>query len=131
MRVDRLYYKQVKKQIPAALSVRKDILRQLHTELRIYMEEHLDAVMDDIIRDMGSPQELAASLLETYNVSALVKNEKRTHTYVTIVAAVLTVLCICFFAFMLSQFISLRQDAAAYYCTEIWQKPIESTEVSE
>lgn len=85
-----VYYKNIRKFIPSTLNERKLYLNHAKKMLNDYEKEHESFSYDDLVADLGSPEEVADLRLRSVDAEALRKSMKikKVILYVIIAAVI-------------------------------------------
>lgn len=59
------YYREIKRNLPCPRKIRKTFLAEAYKLVNDFMENQPDATYDDIVKSVGTPEELAATFLST------------------------------------------------------------------
>lgn len=70
------YFRQVKGELLCPRKTRKQIMEDLKKNVSLYLEEHPEATIENILHTFGSPRQIAASYVEELPTPELIKKLK-------------------------------------------------------
>lgn len=86
-RAARQYMQEVKAMLPGAGKQKKAILNRIRTTVEEYLADSPNAVYEEIVSRLGSPNQIAASCLEEMDTAELMKQLRTKKKMVCIVTA--------------------------------------------
>ena len=90
------YLKEVAASLTCTRGVKAVFIRQLKSDVKDYVQNNPDATKEDLIRDFGSPEEIAAGFFDRDDYSAMLKKAKKRATFWMVSCIVLAVVLIVF-----------------------------------
>ena len=90
------YLKEVATALTCTRGVKAVFIRQLKSDVKDYVQNNPDATKEDLIREFGSPEEIAAGFFDRNDYSAMLKKAKKRATFWMVTAIVLAVVLVVF-----------------------------------
>ena len=113
------YFKEISDLLPKSYTSKSILLHELEQNIQLYLEEHPDAMWEDILQEFGSPTEIAGSVLADEpdtEPTATAKSRKHLHLHLVFIVICFTVvLCIIGYEYYWVHFRMYRTAPSHYY----------------
>lgn len=96
-KISKRYIENVKHSLPTDFPNKKDILKDLRSELNIFFSEHSDSTYEFLCNEFGSPESYANSLISLIPSNELLRKshlKKRTYLTIGITITVIVILSV-------------------------------------
>ena len=121
------YFRQAKSELLCPWKTRKQIMADLKKNVSLYLEEHPEAAIENILHTFGSPRQIAASYVEELPTPELMKKLKLRRRILRCTISIVggaVLLCILLWVFTLvSGLIMVHNSSEPYIETYIEEIP--------
>ena len=105
------YLKEVAASLTCPRGVKAIFISQLKSDAKDYVQSNPDATKEDLIREFGSPEEIAAGFFDRNDYSAMLKKSKKRATFRMVTAIVMAVVLVFFACY----FVDVVKDMSGSY----------------
>ena len=109
------YLTAVKKQLQCPKPLKKAALHALESDLAEYVEEHPKALLEDIIRQFGEPEEFAKEVLSALDEAEIHPKLQKSKWIVRTILITLIVIGIIFIAMIIGMVLVNDQPTVVYH----------------